>query len=106
MLAVGQWLTLYLLKMQTVMILDLLNIQSQLMISQSQFSVMINSSFIIHLVRFTINESTGQITTKDSLDREQQNSYIVTITATDQDPNTLARRSQAVQATITGILLL
>ena len=34
--------------------------------------------------RFRINTSTGQITTTESLDREEQSSYSVTVTATDE----------------------
>ena len=52
--------------------------------------------------RFTINSTTGRISTKAGLDREQLSSVTVTITATDQDPVLAARRSQAVQTTITG----
>ena len=52
--------------------------------------------------RFTINSTTGVISTKDGLDHEDEMSYTVTVTATDQDPDEDARRSQAVQVTIAG----
>lgn len=54
--------------------------------------------------RFTINSTTGQITTKDDVDREDQPSYTVTVTATDQDPDEDARRSNSALATIIGTL--
>lgn len=50
--------------------------------------------------KFTINSTTGQITTKDDVDREDQPSYTVTVTATDQDPDEDARRSDSALATI------
>ena len=52
--------------------------------------------------RFTINSTTGVISTKAGLDHEDEMSYTVTVTATDQDPDEDARRSQAVQVTIAG----
>lgn len=56
--------------------------------------------------RFAINSTTGRISTKDTVDRETEDSYTVTITATDQDPDEDARRAQSVPATIIGTALI
>ena len=52
--------------------------------------------------RFTINATTGRISTKSDLDREDASSFTVTVTAIDQDPIVAAQRSQAVQVSIAG----
>lgn len=57
------------------------------------------------LNRFTINSTTGRITTKGTVDREEEDSYTVTITATDQDPDEDTRRFDSVLATIIGTLI-
>lgn len=52
-------------------------------------------------VPFYIDTNSGVIRVKTSLDRENVDTYILTVTATDRDRNIADRRSSSVNVTVT-----
>jgi len=59
-------------------------------------------SFLTPSPLLSINSSTGVISTKADIDREDSDTYTVTVVATDLDPLVTSRRTASVEATITS----